>query len=101
MKDARPHLDKLNPRGLKVVFIGYEPKSKAYRFYDPTEGRAHVSPDVIFDDTTFWQWNDVTEADQNTNQFTVEYLVLLNFSNWEENVDEKKTGRRKIFLKKK
>ena len=34
-----------------------------------------MSHDVIFDKTTFWQWNDVTEADQNPNQFTVEYLV--------------------------
>ena len=24
---------------------------------------------------TFWQWNDVTEADQDPDQFTVEYLV--------------------------
>ena len=55
MKDARPHLAKLDPKGLKVVFIGYEPKNKAYMFYDPVEGRAHVSCDVIFDETTFWQ----------------------------------------------
>ena len=75
MKNVRPHLAKLDPKGLKVIFIGYEPGSKAYRFYDPAKGQAHVSRDVIFDDTTFWQWNDVTEADQNPNQFTVEYLV--------------------------
>ena len=37
--------------------------------------QAHVSRDVIFDECTFWQWNDVTEADQNPNEFTVEYLV--------------------------
>ena len=38
MKNARPHLAKLDPRRLKVVFIGYEPERKAYRFYDPVEG---------------------------------------------------------------
>ena len=27
MKITRPHLAKLDPRGLKVVFIGYEPMS--------------------------------------------------------------------------
>ena len=75
MKDARPYLAKLDPRGLKVVFIGYEPGRKAYRFYGATEGRAQVSRDIIFDETTFWQWNDVTETDQNLNQFTVKYLV--------------------------
>ena len=34
-----------------------------------------MSRDVIFDESTFWQSNDVTEVDQNPNQFTVEYLV--------------------------
>ena len=29
MKVARPHLAKLDPRGMKVIFIGYEPRSKA------------------------------------------------------------------------
>ena len=53
MKDARPHLTKLDPRGLKVVFISYDLGSKAYKFYDPAEGRSHVSHDVIFDKTTF------------------------------------------------
>ena len=76
MKVARPHLVNLDPRGLRAVFIGYEPESKAYRLYDPVGGRAHVSRDVIFDESTFWQWNDMTEADQNPNQFTVEYFVI-------------------------
>ena len=30
-KITSPHLAKLDPRGLKVVFISYEPESKAYR----------------------------------------------------------------------
>ena len=34
-----------------------------------------MSRNVIFDESTFWQWNDATEANQNPNQFTVEYLV--------------------------
>ena len=38
MKVARPHLAKLDPRGLKVIFIVYIPESKAYRLYDPTGG---------------------------------------------------------------
>ena len=54
MKDAHPHLAKLDPRGLKAIFIGYEPESKVYRFYDPAEGRAHMSCDVIFNETNFW-----------------------------------------------
>ena len=50
-------------------------RKKAYRFYDPAEGRAHMSRDVIFDESTFWQWNDMIEVDHNSNQFTVEYLI--------------------------
>ena len=38
MKVVRSHLAKLDPWRLKVVFIGYEPRSKAYRLYDPTGG---------------------------------------------------------------
>ena len=75
MKVTPSHLAKLDPKGLKVVFISYEPRSKAYRLYDPVGGRAHVSRDVIFDEDTFWQWNDVINADHNLNQVTVEYLV--------------------------
>ena len=75
MKVTRSHLAKIDPKGLKVVFIDYELGSKVYRLYDPIGGRAHVSRDVIFDEDTFWQWNDVIEADHNPNQFRVEYLV--------------------------
>ena len=49
MKVARPHLAKLDPRGLKVAFIDYEPESKAYRLYDPAGGGG-ASSRV----TTFW-----------------------------------------------
>ena len=76
MKVTHPTIAKLNLKGLKVIFIGYELGSKAYRLYDPAGGRAHVSKDVVSDENTFWRWNDVTKADQNPNQFTVEYLVI-------------------------
>ena len=36
MNIVRPHLAKLDPGGLKVIFI-YEPESKA-RLYDPAGG---------------------------------------------------------------
>ena len=47
-----PHLTKLDDRGHKVVFIGYEAVSKAYRFYDPTSTRDIISRDATFDEGT-------------------------------------------------
>ena len=43
IKHLRPHPTKLEDRGRKVVFIGYEAGAKAYRFYDPITERVHVS----------------------------------------------------------
>jgi hypothetical protein len=43
IKITRPHLAKLDDRGLNTVFISYEPGSKAYRLYNPADGRVHVS----------------------------------------------------------
>ena len=70
-----PHLAKLDLRGLKVVFIGYKPKRRTYKLYNPAGERAHVLLDVVFNENTFWQWNDVVEAYQNPEQFTVEYFI--------------------------
>jgi hypothetical protein len=33
-----------------MVFVGYEVGSKAYRMYDPSTKRLHVSRDVVFDE---------------------------------------------------
>lgn len=35
VKNTRPHLTKLEDRGRKMIFVGYERGSKAYRAYDP------------------------------------------------------------------
>ena len=49
VKVTRPHLSKLDAHGMKIVFIGYEEGSKAYRLYDPMANRVHISRDVVFD----------------------------------------------------
>jgi hypothetical protein len=48
----------LKNRGQKGAFIGYKEGSKGYRVYDPVEGHVHVSCDVVFDESTFWSWDD-------------------------------------------
>jgi hypothetical protein len=53
VKDTRPHLAKLDARGKKGVFIGYEIGSKAYRVFDPVENKVLVSCDVAFDENNF------------------------------------------------
>jgi hypothetical protein len=76
IKHLRPHLSKLDDRGQKVVFIGYQDGSKAYRFYDPSSERVHVSCDAVFDEGTCWEWGDsVTRS--GLESFTVEWEYQL------------------------
>jgi len=50
VKSAHPHLKKLDDRSTRMVFIGYESGSKAYRVFDTVTGRVHISQDLIFDE---------------------------------------------------
>lgn len=56
VKDVKPHLKKLQDRSTKMVLLGYEMGAKAYRVFDPTARRVHVSRDVVFDEATQWDW---------------------------------------------
>jgi len=42
---------KLDAKGLPMVFVGYEPSSKAYRLWNPANHKVVISSDVIFDET--------------------------------------------------
>jgi hypothetical protein len=44
------HLKKLEDRGHKMIFIGYESGSKVYRMYDPITKRVHVTHDMVLDE---------------------------------------------------
>lgn len=35
-----------------MIFLGYEARSKAYRMYDPSSKRIHVTRDAVFDEAT-------------------------------------------------
>jgi hypothetical protein len=50
VKNTRPHLKKLDDRSTKMVFIGYEEGSKAYRAYDPCIGHVHITRDIVFNE---------------------------------------------------
>jgi hypothetical protein len=57
VKNTRPNLKKLEDRSTPMIFIGYEPGSKAYRVYDPVSKKVHVSRNVIFDESAQWDWS--------------------------------------------
>ena len=52
VKNTKPHLMKLEKRSNPMIFVGYEAESKAYRMYNPVDGRVHVTRDAVFDEAT-------------------------------------------------
>jgi hypothetical protein len=50
VRNTTPHLKKLEDRGRKMIFVGYERGTKAYRAYDPITRRVHITRDAIFDE---------------------------------------------------
>jgi hypothetical protein len=81
VKNMKPHLKKMEDRGRKMIFVGYECRSKAYRAYDPATKRVHVTRDVVFDESTQWDWSKgaktSTSADHGGNDtFTIQYRVV-------------------------
>lgn len=49
---VHPH-DKLSPRALKTVFLGYSMTQKGYRLFDPVTKQFHVSRHVVFNEDSF------------------------------------------------
>lgn len=58
VKVTTPNLKKLDDRSRRMIFVGYEPGSKAYRVYDPATRRVHISRDVVFDEAAQWTWTE-------------------------------------------
>ena len=46
-----PGSDKLDPRFIKCVFLGYSRTQKGYRCYSPTLWRRFISADVTYDES--------------------------------------------------
>ena len=40
---------KLDDKSEKLVFIGYDSRSKGYKLYNPINGKVIISRDVVFD----------------------------------------------------
>ncbi|GMI80809.1 ARABIDOPSIS THALIANA UDP-GLUCOSYL TRANSFERASE 85A1 [Hibiscus trionum] len=48
---------KLDDRGEKCIFIGYDERSKAYRLYNPLTKKLIILRDVEFDEAEYWIWS--------------------------------------------
>lgn len=46
--DKSPNKDKLRPRGIEGIFVGYSTVAKAYRIWVPTERKIRITRDVQF-----------------------------------------------------
>ena len=60
---------KLDDRSMPTVFIGYEPGSKAYRFYNPDTDRVIISQDAVFEEDRVWDWSGEKGPDDDDGAF--------------------------------
>ncbi|XP_074334286.1 uncharacterized protein LOC141671793 [Apium graveolens] len=49
---------KLDYKGEKCIFTGYDKRSKAYRLYNPLTKKLIISRDVEFDESDYWRWSE-------------------------------------------
>ena len=75
VKTASPHPKKLDDRSRPMIFVGYEPGSKAYRVYDPTTRRVHISRDAVFDEEARWEWGADTMTSSDS-EFTIQCTTV-------------------------
>ena len=78
VKVAGGHQRKLDDRSTPMAFIGYEPGTKAYRFYNPNTGRVCISRDAVFDERKPWRWGEPEDdaSSAETEPFHVKYTMV-------------------------
>ncbi|KAJ3707124.1 hypothetical protein LUZ61_010829 [Rhynchospora tenuis] len=52
---------KLDDKSKKLIFIGYDERSKAYKLIDPATNKIHISRDVQVNEEGVWCWNSMKE----------------------------------------
>lgn len=87
MKIPSIHMKKLDDRSKKVVNLGKEPGTKAYRLYDPITKRVHVSRDVIFEEAESWPWKSTIESGTNNDHDSFSILEALDNRHEVERID--------------
>ena len=61
---------KLKPKSREMIFIGYEPGSKGYQFWDAAHHRIEISRDVKFDETRF-SAKEATKSQASSNDLPI------------------------------
>ncbi|GKB92075.1 ribonuclease H-like domain, reverse transcriptase, RNA-dependent DNA polymerase [Tanacetum coccineum] len=83
------HLTKLDDRSTKMVYLGNEQGSKAYRLFDPTTRKICVSRDVKFKEDETWDWSEYLDEHINDEpewtDFRIENLEETNEHHDQEN----------------
>jgi hypothetical protein len=52
---------KLDDKSLKLIFVGYDERSKVYKLFDPTNKKMHISHAVQVNEEAMWDWNTMME----------------------------------------
>ncbi|KAL8120309.1 hypothetical protein AgCh_017467 [Apium graveolens] len=61
MRIPSVNMQKLDNISKRVVHLGKEPGTKAYKLYDPVIKRVHVNKDIVFEETKSWVWEQEAE----------------------------------------
>jgi hypothetical protein len=61
-----------------MVFIGYGPGSKAWRFYEPVTKHVFVSCDAVFEEDQVWKWSSDEQGALGGDEdpFTIEFVSI-------------------------
>ncbi|KAL0402256.1 UNVERIFIED_CONTAM: Retrovirus-related Pol polyprotein from transposon TNT 1-94 [Sesamum latifolium] len=53
-----PRREKIDDKGQKLIFLGYNDESKGYHLLDPSTRKVIISRDVIFDESSAWDFKE-------------------------------------------
>jgi hypothetical protein len=53
---------KLDDKSLKLIFIGYDEMSKAYKLFDPSNKKIHISRHIQVNEEVIWDWSAMKET---------------------------------------
>lgn len=77
VKTPAVHTKKLDDRSHMMVHFGREPGTKAYRLFDPTTWKIHISRDVVFSEDKAWEWSIVSQpGTSSTGHFIFESEIM-------------------------